>query len=355
MPNDCIYDVVVVGAGPAGSTSARELCKSGFKVLIIDKNSFPRKKTCGGLIPVKALKELDFNIPGCYIKNNIYKLSIYSCNMENSTHESSEKMGITTLREEFDHHLLNRAIAQGAHFQGETCFEKLSREGSYLKIFTSKGIFNCKILVGCDGVFSKVKRYVENKQRAEFYKMGFALSTSIEGPKDWSDNEFKLFQLPVLFTMGWAIPCKDYINVGIGGPWVNRDKIINHFDRFIGKVSSGKMKKDDVITKGAFLPAGGFYRKIYNDGILLAGDAGGFADPLTGEGLYYAIRSGKIAARQIIQGELSSYESCCYKEFNPTLRSSLIKNLIGMNKIYSRSPKLRQRLCQSFSNTMYTQ
>ena len=144
-------------------------------------------------------------------------------------------------------------------------------------------------------------------------------------------------------------------SVGIGGPWVSRNKIINHFDRFIGTVSGGTIKKDDVITKGAFLPAGGFYRKIYNDGIILAGDAGGFADPLTGEGLYYAIRSGKIAARQIIQGELSSYESCCYREFNPILRSSLIKNLIGINKIYSRSPKLRQRLCQSFSNTMYIQ
>ncbi len=351
--NKNIYDVIVAGAGPAGSTSARELSQKGYKVLLIDKKSFPRKKTCGGLIPVKALRELDFTIPSCYIKNEINKLSVYSNKMKNTTYENKGVMAITTLREEVDHHLLNRAIAKGVEFYEETAFEKLSHEKEYINVYTTKGVFSCMYVIGCDGVFSKVKNYVDSDKGSQLFKMGFSLNTSIPLPSNWANNEFKVYQTPVMYTMGWAIPCNDHINMGIGGPWINNERIMKYFPRFLEEANDAKIKKNDYTTNGGFLPAGGLYRKIYKDGIILAGDAGGFVDPLTGEGFYYAIRSGKIAANQIIKGEPHKYEKICYSEFNSVLRKSLAKNLLGINKIYSKNPFLRQKLCESFSNTMH--
>jgi len=356
MSNEIVYDAIIVGAGPAGSTSARELAKAGYKVLLIDKRKFPRDKTCGGLIPIKALKELDFIIPESYIKNKIYKLSVYNYNLQYSSYESNNLLGITALRQDFDLHLVNRAIAQGVQFHEETSFQKLEREKGNIKIFTTSGIYYCKQLIGCDGVFSKVKKYVENRKKTDFYRMGFALCTTIDGQEREPDSEFKLFQLPVLYSMGWAIPCMDKVNVGIGGPWINRNNIMKGFQEFLKYMNSFySFKYNQQNIKGAFLPSGGFRRRIYHDGILLAGDAAGYVDSLTGEGLYYAIKSGKIAADKIIQGETDFYESSCYREFQPVLRASLIRNILGMNKLYSRSSSLRKKLCTAFSNTMFEQ
>lgn len=348
--SDNSYDVIVVGAGPAGSTAARELSQTGCKVLLIDKNKFPRNKICGGLIPVKALRELDFSIPDYYIKNKIYKLSVYNHKMKNTTYENKGLMGITTLREEFDHHLLNRAIAKGTIFHEETAFKKLSNENSYLKIYTDRGVFFCNYLVGCDGTFSRVRKYVDGKTGSQLFKKGFTLSTKIPLSEDWKENEFRVYQIPVLYTMGWGIPCDDHINVGIGGPWFNKNKILKYFTRFLEDIGNDR---NNFTIHGGFLPAGGLYRRICNDKVILAGDAGGFVDPMTGEGIYYAIRSGKIAASQILKNEILHYEDLCYAEFNATLRKSLIRNLIGINKLYSRNTSLRERLSISFSETMH--
>lgn len=348
-----IYDVIVVGAGPAGSTSARELAKIGSNVLLIDKKKFPRNKTCGGLIPIKALKELDFHIPETYIKSRINKLTIYSHKYEQSSYESDKLLGITVLREEFDLHLVNRAIAQGVEFYDETSFKKLDRMGDVIKVFTSKGIYYSRIVVGCDGVFSKVKTYVENK-KPDYKKMGFALCTTVGRNKEWSDSEFKVFQIPILYSMGWAIPWMDTVNIGIGGPWINRKNIIKGFNELQNKLNTTiNIEGYRENVKGGFLPAGGFYRKVYHKGVLLAGDAAGYVDALTGEGVYYAIKNGKIVARSIDLEQVDQYEKSCNKNFQTTLRCSLVKNLLGINKLYSKTEFLRKRLCKLFSNTMY--
>ena len=355
MPNkEKVYDAIVVGAGPAGSTAARELAKLGCDVLLIDKMKFPRDKICGGLVPVKVLKELEFNIPNCYIKNNIYDITIYDRLMNKSTYRSNDLMGITVLRREFDFHLLNRAIAQGVTFFEETSFEKLSREHSLIKTFTNKGIYWCKVLIGCDGVFSKVKRQVFEANRMDFYKMGITLTARFIKTDQWRDTEFNLFQLPILYTMGWAIPSQDEVIIGVGGPWINRKKILKGFDGFLETLHLSKNNEDNHM-KGAFLPAGGFARKIHSNGILLSGDAAGFVDPLTGEGLYYAIRSAKIAAELIYKEDIASYEKRCKEEFQSVLRASLLKNLLGFNKLFSKTEPLRSRLCETLSKTMLEQ
>jgi geranylgeranyl reductase family protein len=348
-----VYDTIVVGAGPAGTTVAREVARGGHKVLLIDKEKFPRNKICGGLVPVKALNELDFEIPSCYIHNKIKQISVYNHKLKCSTYGSGQLLGITISRMDLDHHLLNRAIAEGIWFYENTKFLHLEQNQDGIQVFTSTGIYYCKQLVGSDGVFSRVKNYVRDQTKADRYKMGFSLSTYVQTKNRNLPHDFKLFHIPIAYSMGWAIPYKDGIHIGVGGPSWKRNQLIAFFEPYIRDLQKFyEFDAKALKIQGAFLPAGGFKRKIMHNNIVLIGDAAGFVDPLTGEGIYYAIRSGKIAAEQIMKRSLWNYERLCYEEFYDSLRRGLIWNLFRINKSCAQIPPLRRMLCMSFSKIM---
>lgn len=351
--NKTTYDAIIVGAGPAGATAARELAKKGHDVLLIDKKEFPRDKTCGGFIPVKVLKELDFHLPELFIRNKVYQVSLYSHAFKASTYGKGDLLGITMPRAELDQFLVNKAIGQGARFMDKTSFYHLEQHGDDLKIFTSSGEYRCKILIGGDGVFSKVKTYVDKNDQISPYQTGFAVSTNVYRHRDDKNSDFKLFTIPVAFSMGWAIPMGEQVNIGVGGPLFKKRELVIAFQNHIRKIHEiYQLENREIKIKGAFLPAGGFRRKLANEKILLIGDAAGFVDPLTGEGIYYAVRSAKIAAEQICNQNLSAYEERCKREFYPRLRKSFMEAVLGCNKKYTNIKLLREKRCKNFVDMM---
>lgn len=342
------YDTVVVGAGPAGATTARKLAQEGQAVLLMDQANFPRDKHCGGLISIKALEALDHEIPTKIICNSIYQITLYSHKMKSSVYDKGNVLGVTVDRKEFDQYLLTKAIGQGVNFYKESKFLYLEKEKEGIKVFTSQGVFKCKTLVGCDGIHSKIKKYVNKDSFLNDYAKGFAVSQLI-GTNGNIPKDFKLFSLPIPFSMGWAIPKGNEVNVGLGGPAFYNKKIIKYMSKYvedIKKIYPGSYHRNEV--RASFLPAGGFVRKIQRDNILLAGDAAGFVDPLTGEGVYYAIITGKLAAEKIISNRLTDYEESCYRFFHKQLRDSLIFNLISYKKGYTEISIMRERLCRKF-------
>ncbi len=351
--NKTYYDVIVVGAGPGGTTSARELAKAGYNVLLIDKEKFPRKIICGDWVPEKVFKELDFTFPDCYIKNKIRSISLYNHRMDVSTSDDKRLLGITVLKKDFDSHLLNRAIAQGVHFYENTKFYRLEQNRDYIRIYTSMGIYYCKILVGSDGVFSKVKKYVDDSKQIDAYRKGFTVRAYVKVEQEALNTDLKLFYIPLACSVGWAIPFGHYIHIGISSQVFKKDQLFKTFEVYLKKLHQiYNFKEDDLKIKGGFFPIGGFKSSVMHNRIILVGDAAGFVDPLTGEGIYYAIRSGKIAAEQIIRKNIARYEKLCYKEFYPRLNTSLLWNLLGLYKIYMHIRPLRRRLCVDFSNRM---
>ncbi|MBB6218074.1 geranylgeranyl reductase family protein [Anaerosolibacter carboniphilus] len=349
-----IYDVVIVGAGPGGATAARELGDKGLNVLMIDKKIFPRDKTCGGFVPAKALNELGFNLPREFIRNEIYNISLYGKGLGKSSYHSNEPLGVTIPRIDLDQFLVNKAIGQGVRFIDETRFYHMEQQRNIFKIYTSSGEYYCKILLGSDGVFSKVRKYVGDYPSISPYKTGFTISSILEKKQGDSNDDFKLFGIPVAFSMGWAIPMGEKaINVGIGGPMFKKQELLEEFQDYMKRLNAIYQLEDTKIKiKGGFLPAGGFKRRIVKDNILLVGDAAGFADPHTGEGIYYAIRSGKIAAEEIKKGNLMSYQERCIKEFSPRFKKALFETALGFRKEYMDIKILRERKCKSFVRLM---
>ena len=345
------YDVVIVGAGPAGSTAARKLAIAGCRVLLIDQADFPRDKHCGGLIPIKALNQLDFEIPKKSILNEIYSITLYSYSMKASTYQDHQLLGKTVNRRDFDYHLLNQAIAQGARFYQGTRLKHLIAEKQHIRVITSTGEYLCSTVIGCDGARSIVKRFIEKEHFLDHYKMGFAVNILLPLTKKESFEDFKVFGLPLAFSMGWAIPQGNHINIGIGGPAYQKKQLVAYLQEHVARVMALYPSTQEAKEiRGSLLPAGGFQRKIQKGNILLAGDAAGFVDPFTGEGIYYALKSGDLAAQKIIEDKVSEYEAACKYTFQPRLRAELISSFLCYKKRYTGVPFLRDLQCRKFVN-----
>lgn len=162
-----MFDVVVVGAGPAGSTAALTLGKKGYNVLLIDKNKFPRDKPCGGWITPEVLKLLDWNYAELQKKifiSPIRGLAVYSPSLEHFSIKRKEILSYGILRNEFDNLIKNEAVNSGVTFHDNTNFSSIEILQDKVKIQTKKGEFESKILIGADGTNSKVAKLTKIRE-----------------------------------------------------------------------------------------------------------------------------------------------------------------------------------------------
>ena len=321
------YDVIVGGAGPSGATAARGCARAGLKTLLIDKEKLPRHKACGGGVNAKAERLLDFQIPEEIVERRAYGMRI---NYWNRTNAFLKKHPITTLvsRDKFDKLLSEKAVEAGAQLMEGVCVSAVSKEGSVQAVETSEGKLRSKILVGADGVNSIVALRVRRKLTA------FELASLIEAEVPMSpgeiDDKFNgyldiYFGNSVGLGYGWIFPKRDSLNVGIGSLLKVFKNPKKRFMEFLNKMKF----PTDVELHPHLIPLGDPKRPVVSDGIVLVGDAAGYADPLTGEGIYQAIYSGKLAAHTIataVQNNnyskefLSAYHSNCRHAFSEEFR-----------------------------------
>ena len=280
------FDVIIVGAGPSGSALAYLLGRSGFKVLIIEKSKFPRDKPCGGGLTEKTLdllKELDLYSP---------KYIIDKCNNIEIRKRNKQILLLNvpifqTNRKIFDYYLLKRAEDNGVEIKWGRP-NTLSMNGS-IEVKVNGEVFNSKVLVGADGANSWVARNISNNYKKR--KIGIAIKADIFNYN--IDNCIFSFGYSSI-GYAWAFPKDDMINVGIGGYKIN----INLLYKFL---SENKIKGMIKNFGGHILPVNLYFMRdrISFKNIILIGDAAGFIDALTGEGIYYAIKSSKIAFKAI--------------------------------------------------------
>ncbi len=281
-----MWDVAIVGAGPSGSTIAYLLAKMGFKTLLLDKKNFPRPKPCGGGITLKAGKLLsELGLPLEPVEAYHREVIVKGYGKEVTVSTSPGEYAIAVVRrEEFDKRLLEEAVSWGATFRVSKVYG-IKERGNAMRIVGPDE--EARYVIGADGANSIV-----------------AVSSGIRGPWDKEDliigiegtaphYEKLTFMVDAApYGYGWIFPRSTDSNAGVGGMIEKSGEILSAFKTFS---SEYKVKMDG----SWIIPAGGHEKSIAKGRVLLVGDAAGLADPLTGEGLYYAIRSSLEAAKSL--------------------------------------------------------
>jgi len=292
-----MYDVIIAGAGPAGSTCARICARQGLKTLLLDKDIFPRSKPCGGAVSELALSHLDFPIPGELVEQECFNVRVHCLGRVVEVRHDC-RFCITVTRRDFDAFLADKAREAGTLFRpGERVFSVHDKPDS-VEVITETTSYEGRFLVGADGIHSRVARAVRPSLAYNEMALALVAQTSADD-REIDQRMSKTLDLyfgeaPVGY--GWIFPHRNYYSAGIAGLASRFSKPRQALADFAERLSVSI-----IAMQGHFIPFGGIKRTIARGRILLAGDAAGFADPFHGEGIAYAILSGKLAAQAIAE------------------------------------------------------
>ena len=347
------YDIVIVGAGPAGATAAYLLARAGLQVLILEKKNFPRPKLCGGLITWKTVRVLK-EIYGCNARmlrrDRVIVHETHRYAVCGSNHRSVE--GRMTFpfhfvdRERYDNFWLEKAMDAGVKLIAPARVKKLDIKSH--SVTTTEGVeYHGKYLIGADGALSRIRKaLISDGHINEKTRPGLAQAIEIKLPvKDTTSlpNYPKIYFGHISRGYAWSFPGPGYHLLGIAGL---KDKsstsIPAAFNRFMASLSLTVPKESEI--NAAPLPYGNYLKTPGWGNILLVGDAAGLVDPLLGEGIYHAHRSGQLAAESIIKCRdnrqrddgppmeaLQTYADALAQQMIPDLRYARA----GRNLVYS--------------------
>ncbi len=293
------WDAIIVGAGPAGCAAAYDLATAGRPVLLLDRAEFPRHKACAGGLTRKSLRALRYSVAPV-VRETVSAIVVEKQSVEAATLASRNAVCAMTVRQELDHFCLQQTRRAGAEFAliGPISGFDINSDGVVVR--TTERDYRARFLIGADGVHSRVRQLLYGESPRWFWR-GFALEARVY-PTNGHRSDLIFDFAPVRRGYGWVFPKRDHLNVGLG---VYDDSGAQKLDR--ARLSSyiherfGDARVEHVT--GQFLGFGAESAPKAEQRVFLAGDAGGFADPLTGEGIYGAIASGQAAAAAI-DGEL---------------------------------------------------
>lgn len=292
------YDLIIAGAGPAGSTCARICANAGLRVLLLERETFPRPKPCGGALSERGLSHLGLSLPSDLIERECFGIRVH---YGKYTVEVRKELRIAVMinREKFDHYLARQAAHGGAIIhEGETVQEVRSHQDR-VEVGTNSGRYEARCLVGADGANSVVGRMV----RPMFGRDEIAAALVGVFPMDDREIDARLDGLLDLYFgvtplgYGWVFPHRGHCTVGVMGQASEFDAPQKVFSEFAAARGIAVAR-----PQGHTIPWGGYNRTVVGKRILLVGDAAGFADPFHGEGMASAIVSGRLAGQAVTDG-----------------------------------------------------
>ena len=304
------FDAVVVGAGPAGSLTAYRLAAAGSSVLLVDKARFPRDKPCGGGLTLRAVRMLPFAVDPV-VEDVVDRFELRLNYRSSFERTSAEPLCLMTQRRRLDEFLARQAESAGAEFRDgvPVAFD----EG---RVLVDGQRVEARVIVGADGA---------NGATGRAFGLGrdHGHGVALEGnaPLDPRYRGRLVLELGVVpGGYAWVFPKGDHVNVGVGG-WESEGPRLRAHLRRLCEVHGVDADALSAL-RGYRLP----YRRpastFARDNVLLVGDAAGLVDPLSGDGMYEAFVSAKLAAEAVLSGELESYQPRVVAELGPLHNAS---------------------------------
>lgn len=300
-------DVIIVGAGPGGSATAKHLAEKGYDVVLYEKRQeIGAPKRCAEGVSLGGIGRLNLNPPGNCIRQKINSARVYAPNERFVDVNYKIDYGYILERKVFDKWLAEEAVRKGAKVQAKTTITGLLKENG--KVVGVKGEFlgekfeeRCKVLIASDGIESKISRMagLNTTCNPELVDSGVQFEMAgidIEDPK-----KIYLYMGNKIAPRGycWVFPKgKDVANVGIGILGKHDIPAIKYLERFVE--SREELKKGSILeVNSGGIPVGGLLQKMTLDNFLVVGDAAHQVNPIHGGGLYESQFAGRIAAKVV--------------------------------------------------------
>jgi len=320
-------DVIVVGAGPAGSTTARGAAAAGASVLLLDRATFPRDKPCGGGVTVRGANILPFSIEPV-VEDVVAAARMRVRERREVTRRAKAPLTYMTQRRRLDAFLVEKAQEAGAEFRDGQAVTGVTRlpDGTF-EVETKGEVHRARVVIGADGANGVVGN-----------RLGYAAAgesaVALEGNIAFPGGVPAEFRGQVVLNFGhlpggygWVFPKGDHINVGVGGWKEACGPILRPALR--------RLCRTYGLDFNAVTGLRGHHLPMQRDGMVMAaagsavvGDAAGLVDPLSGEGITAALLSGTAVApaiRDYLDGRvpsLAGYQATLEREYLPEFRAS---------------------------------
>ena len=296
-----LYDVVVVGAGPAGSSAARSAAEAGLSVLILDQSRFPRYKTCGGGLMGLTIANLPpgFEIP---VRANVDEFSFsYRGNLSRRFPAKGAVLPMVN-RAEFDQALLNAAIQSGAEARTGITAKGIDESLSSVTLRTTAGHFQARWVIAADGSTSRIARHIGAKMAHTDLGLEVELdvSSSESVAKKWK-TRVHVDWGPIPGSYAWVFPKGDTLTVGVIAAKGHAEATRKYLDDFLVQQQLSDLPR--LAETGHLTRWRNVASPLGRGRVLLAGDAAGLLEPFTREGISFAIRSGLAAGSSLTATE----------------------------------------------------
>jgi len=343
-----MHDVIVIGAGPGGATVSRYLATLGLEVLMIDKDSFPRDKPCGGGFSQSIIDEFSYLKPRTHdFLKGIARVGVIHSPNRKIVLEGTVDMAVT-LRTDFDNVLYNEAVSVGVEPIAGTRAKKVIIREDHVTIELAGGkSVHGKVVIGADGVTSMVARETYLNRRWSSSSVTACRVCEVPASEEdilrryTEDLKYHFFaNLGGQPGYGWIFPKQETINVGLGIVGTHAAGLPTTFDAFIRfLIRSDLLPEESDISsaKGALVPTAGPIKQTVTDRCMLLGDSAGHVSPLTGGGIAYAMRAARYGAHVIANAlendktnahTFSKYQRLWESDFGDDFRNQLIAQKI---------------------------
>jgi geranylgeranyl reductase family protein len=317
------YDVIVVGAGPAGSSAARVLAEQGVRVALLERTKMPRYKACGAGIVGRAMRVLPAEVRET-IERECFTAELHM--PDAGLHFSvtrQEPVVSMCMRDKFDRLLAVNARMAGADLLEECNVLDVTAKTESVAVETDKGPLWASFVVAADGSTGSVAR-----------KAGWRETRTLVPAIEWEvpveEELFERFTGSARFDFGlvpsgyaWLFPKGSHLSVGVASMKRGSLSLSKALEGYL--VSLGIPLNNHIARHGSLVSVQPRSDGLMRGRVLLTGDAAGLTDPVTGEGISFAVISGQSAARALIAGDFA--EATVKKEYMATVEENILREL----------------------------